>query len=439
MLDGFYRRRLTRDLARWTEKGWVSAHGASAIRAALSPAAAGNRIPVLLGLLGAVLLAFAAMTFVAANWNEIPRLARLALLVGATGAAYAVAWALMRRGLAGFADAAVLAGSGIYGAAIMLVAQIYHIPADFPGGLLLWGLGTMFAAWAGRSRSALALALGLLTAWSILMTAQYGWTVHWPYPPLWATAFLMVEQQRWRSGRHLAVIAALAWLAVTLVSLVDNAGWPPFAVAAVGVPLFAGLWGLARLLGAWGSDGRPAAYAAALYPYALAGLLLALFASQLIAVESIAPEAWMLAALLLGALAVAAADHARRSGLASRFDVAALAAIAFGPLLLADAAAFIGGGALSNLTALLILAPLTLFAAIWAMVRGRQRRDAASAALGATGFAIEIVYLYFETFGTLLDTALFFLFGGVLLIGLAFLFHRLHARLAPGMQTEGPG
>ena len=85
----WYRTKVERDLSHWQASGWVSETGAAAIRGELArhasrPSASAG----VLAVLGAVLFGFAAMSFVAANWNDMSRLARLVLLVGALWAFY---------------------------------------------------------------------------------------------------------------------------------------------------------------------------------------------------------------------------------------------------------------------------------------------------------------------------------------------------------------
>ncbi len=76
----FYAKRLERDLKRWHEKGWVTGEG---YRAILAEQRQGSKLTAsaALAAIGAVLLGFAAMSFVAANWNEIPRIFRVAMLL----------------------------------------------------------------------------------------------------------------------------------------------------------------------------------------------------------------------------------------------------------------------------------------------------------------------------------------------------------------------
>src|SRR5919201_1337468 len=86
-----YRSRLERDLPRWQAQGWVSKEGAGAIRKELEAAGRGVGLSATLAILGAVLIGFAAMSFVAAHWQEMSKLARLALLFAGLWSAYGLA------------------------------------------------------------------------------------------------------------------------------------------------------------------------------------------------------------------------------------------------------------------------------------------------------------------------------------------------------------
>ncbi len=79
----WYRHRVERDLARWQAAGWVSGTGASAIRNDLQSRKSPFSAASILAVLGAVLFGFAVMSFVASNWTEMSKLARLALLLAA--------------------------------------------------------------------------------------------------------------------------------------------------------------------------------------------------------------------------------------------------------------------------------------------------------------------------------------------------------------------
>lgn len=444
MFDGLYRRRLLRDLPVWREKGWVTSEGATAIRSELAAAPHAVRVPAIIAFLGAVLLAFAAMTFVAANWNDIARPLRFGLLAGAMAAAYLVAWWLTRRGHDLFADAAVLVGTAAYGAAIMLVAQIYHIEARFPDGVALWGAGALLAAWLLESRAALMLAIAVLTYWSGLETAEYGWRLHWPFLFAWA-AFIAIVETGWRSdarswpaARHLIVLSGLIWAAVTLISLANQGRQFDLAVLSLAVPLLALGWGLAWLLLAAPSP-RLNAYGTVLRPYALAGLLATLFLLQFGDDGSYLWRWWIGATFGLALASAALALAASRRGLLGKGDAAAIGLVALGALPAALLQIW-NGGAANDVTVPVLWAVPILLAAVWAAAMGQRRQHRASLTIGLVAFGAEVVYLYFETFGTLLDTALFFLIGGLLLMALAALLYRLHRRLAQSPSADAvPG
>ncbi len=91
MLTGSYRKRLEADLIRWVHEGWLTADGAGAIRRDVAREHAGFRLPALLGLFGGLLIASSVAAFVAANWEAIPRLVKLAMILTAIAVAFLVA------------------------------------------------------------------------------------------------------------------------------------------------------------------------------------------------------------------------------------------------------------------------------------------------------------------------------------------------------------
>src|SRR5262245_57339772 len=118
----WYTHRVERDLTRWQAAGWITAGGANSIRADLASRKSPFGAAAILAMLGAVLFGLAVMSFVAANWNAMPKLARLLLLLAALWACYGGAAYLFRRKLEMFADAAVLGGVAVNGGSIMLIA-----------------------------------------------------------------------------------------------------------------------------------------------------------------------------------------------------------------------------------------------------------------------------------------------------------------------------
>ncbi|MFA5901165.1 MAG: DUF2157 domain-containing protein [Hyphomicrobium sp.] len=219
-----YVKRLDRDLVRWRDAGWITPDGESAIRRDLATTQ-GSKLDLAsaLGILGAVLIGFGAMSFVAAHWSEMPRLFRLALIFGGLFASYAVAGVLFERKHPTFAHAAILVGVSIFGAGIMLIAQMYHIEGNPPDAVLTWALGALAAGIILKSNPALAVAMGLVCLWSGWVTTDTG-LAHWSFLWAWAAVTAAIVWQRWAAGMHLAAIALALWIVSLGYTLFDGNG-----------------------------------------------------------------------------------------------------------------------------------------------------------------------------------------------------------------------
>ena len=158
-------------------------------------------------MLGAVLFGFAIMSFVAANWNAMSKLARLMLLLSTLWACYGGAAYLFAGGSCPCSPRRhVLGGVAAYGASIMLIAQMYHMEGSPPDAVLLWALG------APARRSASALRCRALAAAFVLIVVWTWWerslsnAAHFGFLAMWAAAAATALWMRWRPGLHLAAL-----------------------------------------------------------------------------------------------------------------------------------------------------------------------------------------------------------------------------------------
>jgi uncharacterized membrane protein len=374
----WYSSKVERDLARWQSAGWVSEDGASAIRAELAA-----RKPVLgaagvLAVLGAVLFGFAVISFVAANWEEMSKLARLVLLIGTLWGCYAGAGWLFARGLPAFAHAAVLAGVAVFGASIMLVAQMYHMDGSPPAAVLLWALGALLAAGLVRSAPALAATFVLLAVWSSWERGLSG-TAHGIFLLPWAAAAGVAAWLRWRPGLHLAALSLAAWL-VPLGYLIRDRH-DHWAVAVIGIAV-----ALAAVVAAPQID-RHIRASRAVFAYAVAVAFAGLFIMQFVD-DLIDPRT---VELTLGQ--------------------------------------FVG------------LAALTLALLVAAMFWALHTDNRGALWIAYIAFAVEIFAIYVRMLGTLLNTSLFFLIAALIVSALAWVAYRLHQHqaAAPGAATNARG
>jgi uncharacterized membrane protein len=369
----WYRTRVERDLTRWQSAGWVSEAGASAIRADLAARKPALGAAAVLAILGAVLFGFAVMSFVAANWDAMSKLARLALLLAVLWACYGGAAWLFARRLAAFAHAAVLAGIAVYGASIMLIAQMYHMEGNPPDAVLMWALGALLAAALLRSHAALAATFVLIAVWTGMERSESE-TANWLFLAPWAATAAVAAWLAWRPGLHLAALSLVAWL-MPLGYLVLNrhAHW---LVAAIGTAAALAAVAAGPTIDRWLNASK------AIFAYAVAVAFSGLFTMQFIEDGIIA-----------------------------------------------------SGGTRLTLGQFSALAGLTMALLVAAMYWALRTDNRGALWVGYIAFAVEIFCLYVRMLGTLLNTSLFFLVAALIVSGLAWAAYRLHRHQAPATEA----
>ncbi len=128
------------------------------------------------------------LVFVSANWEQIPRAARMGGLVALTLAFHGVGLALFRKKGETPASIAFFLGCLSYGTSIFLIAQIYHLGEHFPDGIFWWALGTLPFALLTRTLPCAYLATALSLAWLVAETRESFVPTAWPLlglPLLW--------------------------------------------------------------------------------------------------------------------------------------------------------------------------------------------------------------------------------------------------------------
>jgi uncharacterized membrane protein len=210
MFDRAYRQRLEADLARWEADGVITPAVVAAIRIALPPLAPGINIAVVVAIVGGLLIAAAFLAFVAAHWIEIARLSRLAMLFAGILSAHGLGAWFARAGQPVLADLCAAVGAIIFGAAIALVGQMYHLGGDFAGGMLLWSIGALAAAALTGSRGALAVALAAASIWSSMRVYETD-VPHFAFAIPWLFAAGLALAWNSRVAAHLVAVAIIPW------------------------------------------------------------------------------------------------------------------------------------------------------------------------------------------------------------------------------------
>jgi uncharacterized membrane protein len=120
-----------------------------------------NRVVSTLAVLGALLLGIGVILFFAANWQYLPLGTKVFLLVASVVGAYAAGYWLRfeRERLPQVGSALIFLGALLYGAAIFLIAQGFHVRAHEANLVYLWAVGILPMAYLIRSRAMLVVAL----------------------------------------------------------------------------------------------------------------------------------------------------------------------------------------------------------------------------------------------------------------------------------------
>ncbi len=392
-----FARALDRELTAWVEDGVVSAEQASAIRSRYAESDRESRrgaIVQALAVIGALAAGLGVILFFAANWDAIPRPARVVLLLAALLGAYGGGYVLrfVRRTRPAVGAALLFLGGILFGATIFLVGQMYHVQAHDPLAFLVWTAGVAPTAVALRSRALATLSVLTFGGWLVYELAD-------------------------RAG--------------------DTAGYVVVALALYGVALYAG---------GTGALGRLDAFAAVPmrqigYLVCCAGVFVFTFRDFLGELVDREPLG---TTLMLGLVAATAASAAAIALLAARrprrtalFEAAALAAV---PLLvnlaiLVPETAATEFGESRAVVYPILFNLLLLVLALGAVVVGYANDEVWLVNAGVVVVAVEIFARYVDLFWGLLPRSLVFIGGGLLLLLLAFGLERQRSRLVDRMET----
>jgi len=223
-----YTNRLKDEISRWQELGLLAEPQGEALLQDIDARRSKRSFGYVFAILGAVLIAAALVAFVAANWNELSKLVRVALLMSSIWVSYLIAYISSQRHSPVIAQAFYVIAIAAFGTSIMLIGQIYQLQGRYENALFLWMLGGLATTVAARSSWALVYSAGISGAWMIAVFWS-GWSeTSTSEPPFWtfganpfnlypiiflAIAALAVWLRSQVAG-HVLMVAALIWSAL---------------------------------------------------------------------------------------------------------------------------------------------------------------------------------------------------------------------------------
>ncbi len=165
-----------------------------------------------LAVMAAILLGASVLIFVAANWEVIPRLARVVTMFALIFVCY-VGGALLKQRGSGFGEALYLLGAAAFGGSIALIGQMYHLTGDESQAVLVWCFGTMLAAVGLRSPILTNAAVVLAATWLWMRGFEWGTADNFPH------AFLLIGAAIWAisywtqsaAARHLLLLSVILY------------------------------------------------------------------------------------------------------------------------------------------------------------------------------------------------------------------------------------
>ena len=160
-------------IEKWLSEGIINDEQAHKMRADLSESAkeqSSNKLIIALSTIGAVLLGIGAILFVASNWEKLPNLIKVLLLLGFTFGTYYLGYMFryQKQNLPKVGSSLILLGALLFGATVFLVAQMYHINANSHVLLLVWLMGILPLVYALKTVPIAALSSLLFYIWMAL-------------------------------------------------------------------------------------------------------------------------------------------------------------------------------------------------------------------------------------------------------------------------------
>lgn len=229
-----------REIDDWTKRGLIDAEIGERLRQDVVTRGGGFAVSGVLIVMSALLFSAALLIFIAANWDAMPRLARVGLIATIILAANGLgAWAATL-GRLYLADALWLIGSSAFAAGMALVGQMYHLSGSESGLYLVWWLSAIVSALALRSRTLTMASILIGVAWLVAGIAH--WDAIETSLPLSAHLFPLMLFAGWVVSLHTRVamardLALLAFGVYVIVLFLAWGLWVPvvtMALAALG-------------------------------------------------------------------------------------------------------------------------------------------------------------------------------------------------------------
>ena len=356
----------------------------------------------LLPILGSLLVGLGILSFIAANWQDIPEIARLTMIIVFMAAFYAGGETLLRRGHEKLGMAIVSLGVVSFGAGIILIGQMFHLVAYNAFSFILWASAGTLTAYLYRSRYLYLIGLLLFNVAQIYSVSEFDTFSY--------TAFvLMLAGLGWYAWQQRSplLIGCLAF-SVTLHSMLWTTSGE-FKFIWMFIPAMA-----LYTIGDWVKD-RTERFALQFAPLVAAflfGMFMVLFpldwaGPHLNDYLRAQPAAYLTLLAILFALSVAGKLRRGAGAVSSAFEWILLAPYLYLP---------------DGIELLYLLA--LFFFSLYVLWRGYAEEWRFKINVGTVLFIVATLIAYGKLTWDFMDKSLFFIIGGVLLLLLSWFLNR---------------
>lgn len=211
---------LSSEIELWQADGIINSEQAQKILARYQHEPSNAWGTVVFSAIGAVIFGLGIILLFAYNWEEMGRFTKLALILSTLLLAHGFGhkYTAIASKHPKIGESLLLLGTMFFGAAIWLIAQIYHIDEHYPNGILIWALGALTLAWAVPSLAQAMLAMALLTMWHWMEAFDFDQANHLGS---WLIAFGIIPMAWIYRSRALLFFSISVFFASYAVSVVQ--------------------------------------------------------------------------------------------------------------------------------------------------------------------------------------------------------------------------
>jgi len=406
----------------WVRSGLLGSADAQRVLEAYDTDAAGARRSRVLFLtlcaLALLMFSVGVLLLIGYNWNAIPRPAKVGIIFAAVAAAFAGSVVAYARARPGAGELLAFLGTLLYGNAIWLLAQVFHIESHWPDGLMWWSIGALVTAHMLSSRWIGHEAVILMAIWT---GTEIGWfsRPHYMFLPAVAAAIWLAQRTGAGSLAVTSCLSGAIWLAITTANAWNAEDLIASMMTLAGCAIYAsGEAGIRR----W--PARPARFIGLAVLFI--GLLVGTFTSHhrgdrpWFVDASVMPA--LVAAGLLFAFVLTVLVRRRKGPVWRTLPVVLASLVALAPM--SRGALWHFEGPADELVLAVLFSAAALLVGIWLIMRGVSGEDGWSFFSGVCYVLLFVLVRWIDLIGDMISSAALFFVAAFVLLGTAHYWRR---------------